>query len=133
MAYSYLDLASDVLKTAKQPLIYQEIWEIAKTSGLSGKIKTSGKTPWQTLGAQLYVDVRDNSDSKFIKVGKRPARFFLKERQSEISANIMSQIEKEEQKKPVVTPKLCIPRPSGRSFHGDPATHSTLIRPLIPR
>jgi hypothetical protein len=28
---------------------------------------------------------------------------------------------------------LCIPRPSGRSFHGDPATHSTVIRPLIPR
>jgi len=105
MAYSYLDLASDVLKAAKQPLIYQEIWEVAKTSGLSAKIKTSGKTPWQTLGAQLYVDVRDNSDSKFIKVGKRPARFFLKERQSEISANIVSQIEKEEQKKVTTTPK----------------------------
>ncbi|HNT69473.1 MAG TPA: HTH domain-containing protein [Syntrophorhabdaceae bacterium] len=105
MAYSYLDLASDVLKAAKQPLIYQEIWELAKTSGLSAKIKTSGKTPWQTLGAQLYVDVRDNSESKFIKVGKRPARFFLKERQSEISANIVSQIEKEEQKKATTTPK----------------------------
>ncbi len=105
MAYSYLDLATDVLKAAKQPLIYQEIWEAAKTSGLSAKIKTSGKTPWQTLGAQLYVDVRDNSDSKFIKVGKRPARFFLKERQSEISANIVSQIEKEEQKKTTTTPK----------------------------
>jgi hypothetical protein len=105
MTYSYLDLASDVLKTAKQPLIYQEIWDLAKTLGLSAKIKTSGKTPWQTLGAQLYVDVRDNSDSKFVKVGKRPARFFLKERQSEISANIVSQIEKEEEKKAVVTPK----------------------------
>ncbi len=86
-------------------MIYQEIWELAKTSGLSAKIKTSGKTPWQTLGAQLYVDVRDNSESKFIKVGKRPARFFLKERQSEISANIVSQIEKEEQKKATTTPK----------------------------
>jgi hypothetical protein len=105
MAYSYLDLASDVLRAAKQPLIYQEIWETAKISGLSAKIKTSGKTPWQTLGAQLYVDVRDNSDSKFIKVGKRPARFFLKERQSEITANIVSQIEKEEQKKATTTPK----------------------------
>ena len=105
MAYSYLDLAADVLKAAKQPLIYQEIWEIAKASGLSAKIKTSGKTPWQTLGAQLYVDVRDNSDSKFIKVGKRPARFFLKERQSEVSANLVAQIEKEEQKKAVTAPK----------------------------
>jgi hypothetical protein len=32
-----------------------------------------------------------------------------------------------------VQPAVCIPSPSGRSFHGDPATHSTLIRPLIPR
>jgi hypothetical protein len=38
-------------------------------------------------------------------VGKRPARFFLKERQSEITANIVSQIEKEEQKKATTTPK----------------------------
>jgi hypothetical protein len=105
MAYSYLDLAYDVLKKAKQPLIYQEIWETAKAMGISLKIKTSGKTPWQTLGAQLYVDVRDSEDSKFIKVGKRPARFFLKERQSEISASIVSEIEKKEEKKETEGPK----------------------------
>ncbi len=105
MAYSFLDLAFDVLKTAKQPLIYQEIWEAGKISGLTSKIKTSGKTPWQTMGARLYVDVRDNEDSKFIKVGKRPARFFLKERQSEISAKLMSEIEKEEEKKAAAAPK----------------------------
>jgi len=99
MAYSFLDVAFDVLKTAKQPLIYQEIWESAKATGLSAKIKTAGKTPWQTLGARLYIDVRDNDDSKFIKVGKRPARFFLKEREAEVSAKLMAQIEKEDQKK----------------------------------
>lgn len=98
MAYSFLDLAFDVLKTAKQPLIYQEIWETAKAVGLSAKIKTAGKTPWQTLGARLYVDVRDNDDSKFIKVGKNPARFFLKERATEVSDKLMAKIEKEEQK-----------------------------------
>jgi hypothetical protein len=48
MAYSFLYLASEVLKTAKHPLIYQEIWEMAKASGLTLKIKTSGKTPWQS-------------------------------------------------------------------------------------
>jgi hypothetical protein len=30
MAYSFLDLASDVLKKAKQPLIYQDIWKAGK-------------------------------------------------------------------------------------------------------
>jgi uncharacterized protein len=61
--YSFLDLAFDVLKAASAPLTYQEIWQIGKEKGFSDKIKTSGKTPWQSLGAQLYVEVRDNEDS----------------------------------------------------------------------
>jgi len=99
MAYSFLDLAYDVLKQSQKPLTYQEIWQLGKDKGLSEKIKTSGKTPWQSLGAQLYVEVRDNEASKFIKVGKRPARFFLKERQAEIPPDAVSKIEKEETKK----------------------------------
>jgi hypothetical protein len=99
MAYSFLDLAYDVLKQAIQPLTYQEVWDTGSTSGLTAKIKTSGKTPWQSLGAQLYVEVRDNPDSKFIKVGKRPARFFLKERESALPEDIVTKIEREEQKK----------------------------------
>jgi len=31
--------------------------------GLDKKIVTEGKTPWNSLGAQLYVDIRDNPDS----------------------------------------------------------------------
>jgi hypothetical protein len=99
MAYSFLDLAYDVLKQSQKPLIYQEIWQQGKDKGLTDKIKTSGKTPWQSLGAQLYVEVRDNEASKFIKVGKRPARFFLKERQAEMLPDTVSKIEKEETKK----------------------------------
>ncbi|MCX5992550.1 MAG: HTH domain-containing protein [Chloroflexi bacterium] len=105
MACSFLELASEVLRRAKQPLTYQEIWDMAKKSGLSAQVNTSGKTPWQTLGAQLYLDVRDKSESKFIKVGKRPARFFLKDRQSEVSADLVSQIEIEEEKKEKSAPK----------------------------
>ena len=93
MAYTFHDLAFDVLKKTKKPMTYQEIWEEAVNLTLTNKIKTSGKTPWQTLGARLFVDVRDNSNSKFIKVGKRPARFFLKEKESEISEDIIRKIE----------------------------------------
>ncbi|MDZ7696313.1 MAG: HTH domain-containing protein [Deltaproteobacteria bacterium] len=98
-AYSFLNLAYDVLKAATQPLTYQEVWQIGKEKGLTDKIKTSGKTPWQSLGAQLYVEVRDNVDSHFMKVGKRPARFFLKERAAELPADAVAKIEKEEAKK----------------------------------
>ena len=97
--YSFLDLAFDVLKVASSPLTYQEIWQIGKEKGINNKIKTSGKTPWQSLGAQLYVEVRDNEDSRFMKVGKRPARFFLKERASELPSDAVAKIEKEETKK----------------------------------
>jgi hypothetical protein len=62
--------------------------------GLASKIGSAGKTPWQSLGSQLYVDVRDNESSKFIKVGKRPARFFLKERRNEITEALTAKIER---------------------------------------
>lgn len=97
--YSFLDLAYDVLKETASPLTYQEVWQAGKERGLAAKIRTSGKTPWQSLGAQLYVEVRDNEESRFIKVGRRPARFFLKERAAELPADAVAKIEKEETKK----------------------------------
>jgi len=100
MAYSFLDLSVEVLRQAETPLTYQQIWEEAKTTGLSAKVRTKGKTPWQTLGSRLYVDIRDNSESDFIKVGKRPARFFLRERQDELSDSLLKRIEIAEAKQP---------------------------------
>ncbi|HOJ38186.1 MAG TPA: HTH domain-containing protein [Ignavibacteriales bacterium] len=45
------------------------------------KLLTSvGKTPWATIGARIYVDMRDNPSSNFIKLdGERPVRLFLKD------------------------------------------------------
>lgn len=73
MAYSFLDLEKEVLSKAETPLTFQQIWEQAKVSGLAAKLWTKGKTPRNTLGAQLYVEVRDNPQLIFAKVGKRPA------------------------------------------------------------
>jgi len=98
-SYSFLNLAYDVLKESPRPLTYQEIWQIGDQKGLADKIRTSGKTPWQSLGAQIYVEVRDNEQSRFVKVGKRPARFFLREREGELSPDTITKIEKEESKK----------------------------------
>jgi hypothetical protein len=100
MSYSFLDLAYDVLKQAAKPMVYQEIWQVAHEKGLTSKIDTAGKTPWQSLGARLYVDVRDNDDSKFIKVGSRPTRFYLKERKAELPPDAAIKIDKDEGKKP---------------------------------
>lgn len=94
--YSYLDLAQEVLQSVDNPLTYQEIWQRAEGDGLTEKLRSTGKTPWQTLGAQLYVEIRDNSKSKFIGVGRRPTRFFLKSRENELSSSTLSNLEEAE-------------------------------------
>jgi hypothetical protein len=95
-AYSFLDLAEEVLGSAPNPLTYQEIWQVAKETGLNEKIASNGKTPWQTLGAQLYVEVKDSESSRFIKVGKRPARFFLKSREDSLPKDAIEQLERQQ-------------------------------------
>jgi len=83
--YTFHDFAEDILKTVPKPLTFQEIWAVGKDSEFAKKLSITGKTPWQTLGARLFVDVRDNPSSRFIKVGKNPARFFLLSRKSELT------------------------------------------------
>jgi len=99
MSYSFLDLAYEVPKSATQPMIYQEIWQVGEQIGLTRKLGTTGKTPWQSLGARLYVEVRDNNHSKFVKVGSRPTRFFLKENASDLPADAIVKLEKAENTK----------------------------------
>ncbi len=85
---TFLDFAEEVLKAAAAPMTYQEIWERGKEMNLDQKLQSQGKTPWQTLGARLYVDVK-NQKSQFLKIGEYPARFFLKSRGSEITPELI--------------------------------------------
>ena len=88
MPYSFLKLAEDVLNEAKnrenlQALSHIEIWEKAGEYGLQEKCESFGKTPWRSICAQIYVDMKDNPKSIFTKVGARPVRFDLKKFVSE--------------------------------------------------
>lgn len=78
MGYSFLNLAEDTLKRAKKPLTQNEIWEYAQDYGYAIKVGTNGKTPWASIGAQIYINIRDNEQSIFEQVSKRPAKFCLK-------------------------------------------------------
>lgn len=77
-------------------MTYQDIWKKGVETGLDKILSTAGKTSWQTLGARLFVEVRDNPDSIFTKIGKRPAKFFLKSRMSLLSNEIIERIDREE-------------------------------------
>ncbi|MFW6026978.1 MAG: COG2958 family protein [Candidatus Woesearchaeota archaeon] len=77
-SYSFFDLINDTLEKAQKPLSSKEIWDYAIKYGLDKKLQSKGKTPWRTIGARIYVDIRDNRNSRYKKVGKRPTRFYLK-------------------------------------------------------
>ncbi|WP_321420522.1 winged helix-turn-helix domain-containing protein [uncultured Methanomethylovorans sp.] len=62
---TFLKLAETVLEQTKIPLTYVDIWDEAVKSGLSKRVNTKGKTPWNSIGAQIYVDIRDNQNSIF--------------------------------------------------------------------
>ncbi len=74
---TFKKFAELVLEDAKRPLSPLDIWEKGKEMLLSEKLKTSGKTPWQTIGAQLYVDIRDNPKTVFYQYSSRPMKFYL--------------------------------------------------------
>lgn len=75
---TFLELAQKVLEEIKKPLTANEIWEFGEKNGYDKQLNSKGKTPWATLGARIYTDERDNSDTIFAVVGKRPKRFYLK-------------------------------------------------------
>ena len=74
----FLELAEKVLLEAKRPLSPEEIWTLAANKGYDKAVNSSGKTPVNTLSAQLYVQARDDK-SKFVRIkGVRPTRFYFR-------------------------------------------------------
>jgi hypothetical protein len=74
----FLELAKKVIEEEKRPLTPTEIWEIAQSKDYDKDLPTTGKTPAATLGARLYVEVRDNTMSDFIATDTRPKKFILR-------------------------------------------------------
>ena len=92
MAYTFFDLAYEILKKTPVPLDYREIWKQALNQDLAKKVKSRGQTPWATVGARLSSDILNNPDSKFIAVGANPKKYFLKERENELEGRIGSKL-----------------------------------------
>ena len=92
---TFLELARKVLKEEERPLTVEEIWETAQKKGYDTLVATKGKTPWRTIGAQVYVDMRDNDNPLFIKINSKPRKFFLKELESE---EVLKEIKEKEEK-----------------------------------
>ncbi|MCC6214621.1 MAG: hypothetical protein IT376_07115 [Polyangiaceae bacterium] len=79
-AFTFMDMVRVALKSAPTPMSAPELWAYAETKKLTDKLTSVGKTPWHSLGALLYVDTKENTSSEFIRVGRRPVRFWLRTR-----------------------------------------------------
>lgn len=95
--YSFKDFAYEILFAVKKPLGNKEIWEQGKKLGLDRKLESKGKTPWESLGAQLYVNVK-RSDSKFYIVSKKPTLFGLLEYKQLYTAKDVKEMQEIEEK-----------------------------------
>jgi hypothetical protein len=77
--YTFKQLAKDVLEHEGIPLSSKQIWEKAKELGLIKKVDSSGQTPERTIGAQIYVELRNKPDKTiFTLYSNRPSLFFIK-------------------------------------------------------
>lgn len=77
--YSFIDLINDVFNSTKTPMTPEEIWEKAAELSLDKKLGSTGKTPWATIGARLYTNIKEQHDSsEYIQVSKRPSKFILR-------------------------------------------------------
>lgn len=85
MNYTFLKLAEETLKAAKTPLTSEEIWKKSAEYGLQEKCASTGLTPWRSIGAQIYVDMKKNENTIFYKANCKPIRFGLKNITNSIS------------------------------------------------
>lgn len=77
---TFLDLVYKTLEKHNGPLTIPQIWDKSEEFGLKQELASSGKTPIKTLAARLYLDIRDNPETRFSQISKRPATFYIKDR-----------------------------------------------------
>jgi hypothetical protein len=79
MATTILDVVKLTLEKAGVPLSSEEIWEKSAELGTRRDFVTSGKTPWATISARCYMNIKECGESSdIIQVSSRPQKFFLR-------------------------------------------------------
>jgi len=75
---TFLELAVKVVREENRPLTPEEIWQVACAKRYDEAVGSRGKTPAGSVAAQLYSSVKNDPKTDWMKVGRRPSRFFLK-------------------------------------------------------
>ena len=92
MAYTFLQLAEATLKQAGVPLSAEEIWKKAAEYNIQSQCASSGLTPWRSISAQIYVNMKEHENSIFYIASQRPTRFALHNITTTTSNSIVSPV-----------------------------------------
>lgn len=96
--YTFINFINDVLNEAGIPLSTAEIWNKGKEYGFTEKLGSVGKTPWDTIGARIYTDIKiEGENSNYIQISKHPSRFFFRKNNLNLE-EIKKQIENTDEK-----------------------------------
>ena len=95
--YTFKELIRDVLTNALRPLTPLEIWKEAEKQGFAQKLNSQGETPDRTIGARIYTDLKENPESIYMRVGKNPTKFCLKNKENFVD-NSSKSVNSEESK-----------------------------------
>ena len=113
--FSFKQAAIKILEEEKKPLSFFDITDKARNKGY---LKTAGKTPERTMGAQLYTDIKERgNNSPFVQLGKN--RFGLRSWNMEVFEEEIIKEEKQEAKEVLMNRR--------RSIVGDPINFKGLI------
>ncbi len=88
---SFVQLAQKVLAENSIPMSSEEIWKYAEDKNYVTDLNSLGKTPSATLGARLYVSIKEGENSLFLATGERPKRFYLKSMAGNINLKLQDQ------------------------------------------
>lgn len=80
MTFTGKELSAEIFRRTRKSMTPEELWNYAVENSLDKETSVSGKTPWRTLGAQIYDDISKRPDTtQFCVVSKKPTRFYLKD------------------------------------------------------
>lgn len=57
----YLELIEMTLKNAEKPMTVPEIWKSAEKLGLTKQLRSTGKTPENTINAMIHRNISSNT------------------------------------------------------------------------
>jgi len=73
------ELSAEIFRRTQKPMTPEELWNYAVDNSLNKKTSVGGKTPWRTLGAQIYDDISKRPEiTLFCISSRKPTRFYLR-------------------------------------------------------